>query len=423
VTAYRWLLGLLALALATAFLVWAIGDDPGYVLLQRGEWALETSLVFAVVAAIAVGIAAYGAIWLLRWPLVAMGVRARRRNRLQFQRGTLALAEGRPQRAENLLLAASRLASLKLPALLAAYRAAEQRGDLAKRDELGERIAAHAEGHAVAAVLRADAALAEGAPERALELLAPLDAAQKLPPSGVKLLVDALVARGRARDARAHLTRLRRSHTLSAAGYERLESRVIAAALAESASAAELTAQWEDLSRSQRRDAVIASAYARRAGPLGLGELAARELEAVLRKAWSDELAEAWAGLPGEPGSKRLRSAEGFLKDHPQSARLMLAIGRLCREQSLWGKTEELLRRALAAGAGAAAWEELGHAYAAQGDSERASRAYANALAVARGEPAAPLTARGAREDVQAPLAIAEERDQHGVPRLPGGGR
>jgi HemY protein len=120
----------------------------------------------------------------------------------------------------------------------------------------------------------------------------------------------------------------------------------------------------------------------------------------------------------GQRGSP-LKSAEGWLKSHPNSPALLLALGRLCREEGLWGKAEDYLHRALAQGAGADAWEELGHAYAAQRDDTRARAAYANALRVARGDEAIAIPGRGLRELIQ-DEAVAEERNEMGVPRLPG---
>ena len=97
---------------------------------------------------------------------------------------------------------------------------------------------------------------------------------------------------------------------------------------------------------------------------------------------------------------------------------MLVALGRLCREEQLWGKAEDTLHRALAQGAGAEAWEELGHAYAAQHDETRARQAFANALRAIRGEVPQALPGRGLRELIR-DEAVAEERTAMGVPRLP----
>jgi HemY protein len=81
------------------------------------------------------------------------------------------------------------------------------------------------------------------------------------------------------------------------------------------------------------------------------------------------------------------------------------------------GNAEEMLHRAIAQGAGAEAWEELGNVYTAQDDAARAQACYANALRNLRGEPARSLSGRSLREQI-ADEAVAEQRDEHGVPHL-----
>ena len=63
---------------------------------------------------------------------------------------------------------------------------------------------------------------------------------------------------------------------------------------------------------------------------------------------------------------------------------------------------EASLHRAIAQGAGADAWEELGHGLAAHGDDALARQCYANALRAARGEDVAWITAP--QDDLAAPV-------------------
>lgn len=279
--AYRILLGLLGAALLAALAAWAIGTDPGYVYIQRGQRTVETSLVFALLAVVALWLLAWLAAWLLRWPLRAMRARARRRGHQQYSRGMLALAEGRPKRAENLLLAATRLRSLRAPALLGALTAARGRGDAVRHGELLQRLAETGEGDVAASVLRAQAELEDGRAGAAIELLTPLDQAQRLPPAGVRTLVAALTARGRARESLAMLARLRKAQAGAPAQMEAFEADVLAQALEQSTDAVNLRSLWAELSRAQRKSAPVAVAFARRAAALGLGDVA-DEVESTL---------------------------------------------------------------------------------------------------------------------------------------------
>ena len=112
----------------------------------------------------------------------------------------------------------------------------------------------------------------------------------------------------------------------------------------------------------------------------------------------------------------RLDRAEAWLPAHGASPALLVTLGRLYLEQQQWAKAEGTLHRALAQGAGAEAWETLGDTLVAQND-VRAPLAYANALRVARGETPLTLDGRSLREQI-ADQAVAESRNEHGIPQL-----
>jgi HemY protein len=215
------------------------------------------------------------------------------------------------------------------------------------------------------------------------------------------------------------LARLRKAQAYAPAAMDAFEAEVLGQALAQCSDAVNLRALWAELSRQQRKAAPVACAFARRAAALGLGDDVADEVESALKAQWSEQVVEAWSRLPTEQRAKRIGRAEAWLKDHPASSGLLLALGRLCREGELWAKAEEYLRRALSNGAGAAAWEELGLLYAAKDDAPRAQRAFANALAVARGDAPGALAARHGRGDVGDPVPAPDLRNEHGVPVLP----
>src|SRR5690606_1107836 len=155
-----------------------------------------------------------------------------------------------------------------------------------------------------------------------------------------------------------------------------------------------------------------------RAAPLGLEDTGAHAVADALEANWDETLAALYGRLPPGRDGQRLGRAEGWLAQHPSSPGLLTALGCLCREQALWGKAEDFLHRALAQGAGADAWESLGHVFTAQGDAGKAQIAYANALRIGRGEPPLALAGRSLREQI-ADQAVAEVRNAHGIPLLP----
>jgi HemY protein len=414
------LLALLALAGLGALAWHALSSDPGYVLVTLRGWSVETTLVVAIAALLLAWFALRVTVWALRLPFRAWQRHARKVARERLAGGLVALHEGRWARAETLLTRAASDPTHRLPALLSALRAAEARGDGDSARALRGRLCEREDAPELA-IFDAELRLAAGDPAAALAALDAVGIAAGSPPRAIELRMRALVEVGRAHEALALLPALRQSQLLEGAALDAFEAGIGAAALRQAPDADQLARRWEGASRSQRAHPEVVAAYAERAAALGLEDQGANAVEHALKKHWSESLARLYGHLPRGRRSSPLKAAEAWLKGQPNSPSLLLALGRLCREESLWGKAEDYLHRALAQGAGPEAWEELGHAYAAQGDDARARHAYANALRLARGEATLPMPGRGLRELIQ-DEAVAEERSAMGVPRLPGPG-
>lgn len=411
------LLLLLALAAAAAFGWHWLAADPGYVLVRLRGTTLETTVTFALIALL-LAWALLSLLWgLLRWPLRAWLHARQGRGRRRLGSGLMALIEGRPVQAERALAKAARWPALRVPALLGLAEAAHAQGADARVDEALAAVPPEAE--AAAAILRARFLLERGDAEAAQALLAPLASAGRLPPNGWKLRVETALANGDATTAVAAWPTLARLPLLGERERAALETRVYTAALAQVEDATRLNALWQELPRTARRVPALIEAYARRAAGFGQVLAAMDAIESAQRRDWNDALALAWSELGPAELPARTRQAEDWLQRIPGSPALLLTLGRLCRDQALWGKAEQYLRRALALGAGAPAWEALGDCRAAQRDAASAQRCYANALRAARGEPVDDPTATSAVTETDTLPVIVEQRDANGVPRLP----
>ena len=142
------------------------------------------------------------------------------------------------------------------------------------------------------------------------------------------------------------------------------------------------------------------------------------EVEATLRKEWSESLVRCYGELGPAEAETRLRNAESWLRTQPNSTALLLTLGRLCRDQGLWGKAQEYLERGLAIQENAALWETLADCCIGAGDNASASQYYRNALRYARGETTQALAARRTPGGLLTHAIVVEERSEHGVPRL-----
>jgi HemY protein len=413
---WRWVLLLVIVAALAAFGWHWVAADPGYVYVHMHGWHAERTVVGAVLTLLLFWVA-LTVLWrLLRWPFGAFSRRHRRLSQQRMGEGLIALVEGRHGDAERDLGRASRLDSLRAPALLASAEAAARRGEHSRAMETLDQASQSAP--RAARVLRARILRREGRPGEALALLAADADKGTLTPGGWRELALAGLAGGDVRRAYAALDPLQKSAALGSRAYGKLEAKVLTATLNAAADGATLNGLWSRLPKAQRRVPAVIEAYARRAAGFGLMLPAMDELESALRREWSPQLIATYGALGGEDLAARLRRAEGWLDAHPNDANLLLALGRMCLRMDQWGRARQFIERSLALEPGAPAWESLGDALAGQGDGVLAQLCYRNALAFGRGEATRPLPARASGKGMDTrPIAI-EDRDQHGLPRL-----
>ncbi|MEP6880580.1 MAG: heme biosynthesis HemY N-terminal domain-containing protein [Dokdonella sp.] len=407
---------LLVVAAGAAFGWQWVVEDPGYVLIRLRGTSVETTLVFGVVAILLL----WGFLsltWrLIRWPARAWVRTQRRRARENLANGLAAFAEGRYLQAERLLTKATKQPAVRGPAYLAIARAAHSRGDDAAAAAALDEAAHDVEAAALAQ--RAKFLSERGRHADVLALLKPKAAIGKLSPVGWSMLIEAAVAENDAQTALDALPVLAKTQSLAPDALAALESRVLVAALASAPSQARLNTLWSSVSRNQRKRAEIIAAFARRSAHFGQTLAAMDEIESALRREWNDPLSLAYSDLGPAELATRTKHAEAWLSIAPNSAWLLTSLGRLCRDQKLWGKGIQYVSRAVQITESPIAWETLGDCYAGSAEEALANRCYSNALLNLRNLPAVPLQGRDAiRVDTQA--LIVEERDHHGVPRLP----
>lgn len=414
---WRWLLLLIAIA-ALGAIAWNwLATDPGYVLIRMRGWRIEATVIGAVLLLITAWILVALAWWLVRWPFGALTRRHRRISRRRLFDGMVALAEGRHAEAGRALERAAQHAPLRAPALLAAAEAAHRRGEPARALETLDEAGQYAP--QAARMLRARILRREGRYDEALALLLPEADANRLPPSGWHELALTALAAGQPQRARAALEPLRRSNALGARGFAALETRVLAAALESAKDVETLHGSWNGLSRQQRSAPEVLAAFAKRSAQLDSPLAAMDEIEGALRREWSPPLVAMYGELAGEDDAPtRLRTAEGWLAAHPNDPTLLVVLGHLALRTQQPQRARDYLRRAVGLQTeNVGGWEALGEAHSMLGEQAEAMRCYANALRAMHGHAVA-ISPRDAVRDTG--VVAVEERDQHGLPRLPG---
>ena len=390
---FRSLLVLLVVAclgvLGAQWLSYQDAEALGRVIVRGGGYDYSTTLPKAALLVVLGWLLLSLLVMLLRLPFRTWIRYRRRRGRAQLLDGLKALGAGHWQRADRLLAASADDGETGGVALAAAVRSADARGDEAVAEA---RMQALAQRDPVAhAVLAAERLLARGRPVDAINALDVADA-QPLPPRGLLLRTQALIAIGHASEAYGLLGALRQQGALTDPALAALEIDLAARALREADDANLLAEHWERLPKPLRTAPAVVTAYAERGAALGWRDAALHSIEQALDTQWDESLAVLHGRLPIDHVDSRRASAQLWLQAHPDSPGLLLSLGRLAAQQGQWQQSREFLHRAIALGAGAPAWEALGDGLAETGDDAGARTAYANALRASRGEPV-PLPA------------------------------
>lgn len=414
---FRTVILLLALVLLGALAAqWMAGTDRdlGEVFVRFAGYDVHTNVPRAALTLVLVAALAWLAWRVLSLPFRAWSRHRRKQARARLIEGLEALHGGHWSKSGKLLERAADDDEVGAVARVGAVQAAAARADDVgvqhHLDALRERSPV---AHALAA---AQLALDAGRAHEALDLLdAPT--VQPLPPRGLALRAQALTDTARAYEAYGLLGALKQQQAIAPAAFEVLEQRLAAQSLQEAADANALAERWETLTKALRVQPAVVAAYAERAAALRWEDAATRSIEQALEARWDEGLAALYGRLPIGKLDSRRASAQHWLQAHPASPALLLTLGRLARLQGQWPQAQEFLHRAIAQGAGAEAWEELGEGFNAAGDTAQAQQCYANALKAARAEAPVVLPGRDLRQTIH-DEAVVEDRDAHGLPRL-----
>ena len=381
---------------AAALLGLAIAEHPGYVLIAYRNFRFESSL-WATLALVAV-------LWLVIWGIKVLiellttsgGVvnpwsRRNRSRRVQIaiEQGQMDLAEGRWASAQKHLHRAAEAERQPLLYYLGAARAANEQGLYEESDRLLERALERQPQAELAialshAQLQTDRNDTEGA-------LATLQAMRERHPHSIQVLRQLQRLHQQRGDWSALirlLPELRKNKILPAAELADLERRAwgenlsLAAHRDEdgSVSLQSLTRAWQQLTSAQRQEPQLVLAYAEQLRQLGAQAEAEEVLRIALKRQYDSHLVRLYGLLRGADPDRQLKLAEGWLKEHPQDPSLLLTLGRLCLQNSLWGKARDYLESSLRVQRNPEACAELARLLARLGDTEQSNQLFQEGL-------------------------------------------
>ncbi len=383
-----WILAILGLAVG---LVLAIQSNVGYVLLVYPPYRIDFSLNFLIILVIASFAAVYAlvrlAVHTLRLPAYVRAFKETRRKE-KGHRATedalLAFAEGRFARAERFAQHALLLNDAPGINTLLAARAAHEQRDFNRRDDYlarAEKLAPH---QAIARLMtQADLLLESRQPQDAIPVVQTL---KSLAGKHVGVLRLELKAHQLAKNwdqVLLLIPQLEKREGIEPVQAEQLRINAHIENLKRKAhDATELQAYWSKLSTLEKANNKVALTAARFFLALGGTKEARAILEDSLTKHWDSELVELYGQCMDKDIVKQIERAENWLKDHPRDPYLLLALGRLCTRQELWGKAQSYVEASLSVESTRAAHLALAQLLEKMNQPDEACKHYRQSLAL-----------------------------------------
>ncbi len=374
----------------------AISEDAGYVLVAYKTFRYESSLWASLAVLVILWLVIWGIKLLVELFSVSTGLvnpwsRRNRSRRIQLaiEQGQMDLAEGRWASAQKHLTRAAEAERQPLLFYLGAARAANELGRYDESDSLLERALerqpqaelAIALNHAQLQVDRADT---EGA-------LNTLQAMHERHPHNVQVLCQLQRLHQQRGDWSALirlLPELRKDKVLPAQELAELERRAWGQNLGLAAQRdtggeaglQSLTLAWQQLTSAQRQEPTLVLAYAEQLRRLGAQSEAEEVVRGALKRTYDSHLVRLYGLLRGNDPVKQLQTAEGWLKAHPADASLLLTLGRLCLQNSLWGKARDYFESSLKLERNPETCAELARLLAQLGDTARSNQLFQEGL-------------------------------------------
>jgi len=383
---------LIVLVAAVVFALFA-QEDPGYVIINYREWRIETSLVLILAAILLAFFLLY---YLIRFIVNTRRVprllhnwkqeRRARKARNAMAQGLMALAEGNWVNAEKQLV--KHIDSSETPVLnyLHAARAAQKLGASERRDYyLRKANEIPAKGNIAIALTQAELQVNQGQMEQALATLTSLQGSAPKNGNVLTLLMKLYVELHDWERLLELLPKLNRQHLVSQNELQKLELKSYTELLKRAAHDGDLkylNATWHRVPKHLKHQETLLLSYIHELIRLGAVTDAENMLYQSLNKKWDDSLAYLYGIVDSSDLTKQLSRAEGWLKKHQNNPTLLLAVGRLCVRNNLWGKARQYLEASASIGAYPETYRELGNLLEHMGETEEAREYYRKGLAM-----------------------------------------
>ena len=386
-----WIVGLFAAAVA---LTTAASHNAAYVLLVYPPYRVELSLILFIVLSLAAFALGYGlvrlTITILQMPAY---VRQFRLTRIQTNARELleevlgAFFEGRYAAAEKAATHAIESGETSALYPVIAARSAHELHEYKKRDAYLSAAEGKKIGDSTMRLMATSKFMLDQRDPRGA-----LSALQELRDSGVKNHVGAMTMELKAQQQTGNwdevlsvLDQLEKRSSIDATVAEQLRQQAWLEKIRQQEDLADLTACLKKMPAGYKQRSKIAATAARTLIQHGGGSLAQQLLADSLNTQWDSELVALYGDCISSDVIAQTEQAEKWLNQHKLDPGLLLALGKLCLHQKLWGKAQSYLDASISIAPSHAAYTALGKLAERLGRSDEAFKYLQKAMGLTAG--------------------------------------
>ncbi len=396
---FKLVVGILSLAVIVLAAILFVQKDPGFVLVKYGDFSVETSLAFGIIA---VAIAALLIHFIFRvlmsiWNLpgaVKRQSKSRRydKSRRLLNQGLIDLAEGRFDQAESNLVKLVEYSESPLVHYLAAARAAQLQGKHDERDSyLKAAHEARPEAEMAIGVTQAELQLAHQQLEQSLATLTHLRGIAPRHNHVLRLLARVYFELEDWQSLVELLPDIRKKKLLKESILKNMEGKSYRGFLAAAKGNQQaLEKAWAKIPKASQTDADLILYYIKLSNRASSNSSSVEQLIIKsLDQKWDNRLVEAYGLFKAIDPNQQLRRTEKWLGDYAKNEYLLLALGRICIRARLWGKAQSYLEASIGVNAMAASCLVLAKLLGDQlQENDKASQYYKKGLQLCLSEEA-----------------------------------
>jgi HemY protein len=385
-----WILGLFAAAVALTI---AASHNSAYVLLVYPPYRVELSLILFIVLSLAAFALGYGLVRLtvavLQLPSQVREFRlerARKRARAKLEEVLAAFFEGRYAESEKSAARAMELGETSALYPVIAARSAHELRDFKKRDAYLSAAEGKSVGDATMRLMTTGKFMLDQRKPRAA-----LEALGELRDSGVKGHIGALSLEMKAHQQEGNwdemlnvLYQLEKRNGIDAMLAEQFREQAWLGKISQQKDMKGLTVSLKNMPADFKRRSKVAANAAHALIEHGGGSLAQQLLSDSLNAEWDSELVALYGDCISSDVVAQIEQAEKWLNQHQQDSGLLLALGKLCLHQKLWGKARSYLDASISIAPSYAAYSALAQLAERLGKPDEAFKYYQKAVALAK---------------------------------------